>query len=256
MARKFIKRKSAVKLSPITGSIVDTTNITDKNSNTYSARIFEEMLTIATNASMPVGSGVDFFGTTPPENYMFADGSEISRTEYSELFSIIGTTYGAGDGSTTFNLPDKRCRVSAMLKEGDNEWGTLGQQKGSSWSNYTPSGTISGTALTVAQLPNVTGSFGLAVPGNHGAYCSGVFSGCTQATGLNLSATQTSGSNLSLWGYKINFGNNQTHTHSFTGTQGSINVQQPTIVCNYIIKVKSDDISAFEIVSEMLGGAY
>ena len=54
----------------------------------------------------PIGTVLSYAGTTAPANYMIADGSEISRTSFSELFNIIGTTYGAGDGSTTFNLPD------------------------------------------------------------------------------------------------------------------------------------------------------
>jgi len=54
----------------------------------------------------PIGTVLSYAGTTVPANYMIADGSEISRTSFSELFNIIGTTYGAGDGSTTFNLPD------------------------------------------------------------------------------------------------------------------------------------------------------
>ena len=43
-----------------------------------------------------------------PENCLMCDGSEISRETYSELFNVIGTTYGEGDGSTTFNIPDYR----------------------------------------------------------------------------------------------------------------------------------------------------
>jgi len=54
----------------------------------------------------PIGTVLSYAGTTAPANYMIADGSEISRTTFPELFGIIGTTYGAGDGSTTFNLPE------------------------------------------------------------------------------------------------------------------------------------------------------
>lgn len=46
--------------------------------------------------------------TTAPAGYLFCDGSAISRTTYSRLFAAIGTTFGAGDGSTTFNIPDLR----------------------------------------------------------------------------------------------------------------------------------------------------
>lgn len=49
-----------------------------------------------------------FAGTTPPEGTLLCDGSAVSRNTYSELFAAIGTTWGAGDGATTFNLPDLR----------------------------------------------------------------------------------------------------------------------------------------------------
>ena len=54
---------------------------------------------------MPVGSIIPYAGTTIPAGYLLCDGSAISRTTYSALFAAIGTTYGAGDGNSTFNLP-------------------------------------------------------------------------------------------------------------------------------------------------------
>lgn len=56
--------------------------------------------------ALPVGTWIDFGGTEPPSGYLVRDGSAVSRTTYAELFSVIGTTYGEGDGSTTFNLPN------------------------------------------------------------------------------------------------------------------------------------------------------
>lgn len=52
-----------------------------------------------------VGTVKAFAGSTPPDGWLFCDGAQISRTTYAALFAVIGTTYGAGDGSTTFNLP-------------------------------------------------------------------------------------------------------------------------------------------------------
>lgn len=49
-----------------------------------------------------------FAGTTPPEGTLLCDGSAVSRDTYYELFAAIGTTWGAGDGANTFNLPDLR----------------------------------------------------------------------------------------------------------------------------------------------------
>lgn len=56
----------------------------------------------------PVGSVISMAANSTPTGYLVCDGSVVSRTTYSDLFAIIGTTYGAGDGSTTFNLPDYR----------------------------------------------------------------------------------------------------------------------------------------------------
>jgi microcystin-dependent protein len=52
-----------------------------------------------------------FAGTTAPDGWLICDGSAVSRTTYADLFAVIGTTYGAGDGNSTFNLPDTRHRV-------------------------------------------------------------------------------------------------------------------------------------------------
>lgn len=64
-------------------------------------------ITIISNDGLEVGMYADFAGDTAPVSYLVCDGSAVSREEYSELFSVIGTKYGAGDGSTTFNLPNK-----------------------------------------------------------------------------------------------------------------------------------------------------
>ena len=61
--------------------------------------------------SEPAGIIMPFAGTVAPENYLFCDGSTVSRTTYATLFDVIGTTFGAGDGSTTFNVPDLSGRV-------------------------------------------------------------------------------------------------------------------------------------------------
>ena len=55
-----------------------------------------------------IGQIIEFPSNLIPSNTLLCDGSEISRTTYSELFNVIGTIYGEGDGSTTFNIPDYR----------------------------------------------------------------------------------------------------------------------------------------------------
>jgi microcystin-dependent protein len=59
---------------------------------------------------MPVGVVLPFAGGTVPTGWLDCDGSAVSRTTYADLFAVIGTDYGPGDGSTTFNLPDFRSR--------------------------------------------------------------------------------------------------------------------------------------------------
>lgn len=64
-------------------------------------------------SSSPAGTVAGFAGSSAPVGWLLCAGQAISRTTYSVLFTAIGTTYGAGDGSTTFNLPDLRGRVVA-----------------------------------------------------------------------------------------------------------------------------------------------
>jgi microcystin-dependent protein len=59
---------------------------------------------------MPIGGLLDFAGGTPPSGWLTCDGRAISRVTYSDLFGVVGTAFGAGDGSTTFLLPDFRGR--------------------------------------------------------------------------------------------------------------------------------------------------
>lgn len=57
---------------------------------------------------MASGLVLPFAGGTAPDGWLLCHGQAVSRTEYPALFAAIGTTYGAGDGSTTFNVPDAR----------------------------------------------------------------------------------------------------------------------------------------------------
>lgn len=77
---------------------------------------------------LPAGSIIQWGGSTAPANWLLCDGSVVSRSTYASLFSAIGTTYGAGDGSSTFQLPDLRGRV-AVGKNGGS-FGTLGATGG------------------------------------------------------------------------------------------------------------------------------
>lgn len=57
---------------------------------------------------IPAGTVLPFAGNTEPEGFLFTEGQEVLRNAYPGLFTAIGTTYGEGDGVTTFNLPDYR----------------------------------------------------------------------------------------------------------------------------------------------------
>ena len=57
---------------------------------------------------VPPGSVFYFAAATPPSGYLECNGAAVSRTTYADLYAVVGTTYGTGDGSSTFNLPDLR----------------------------------------------------------------------------------------------------------------------------------------------------
>lgn len=90
---------------------------------------------------IPTGALLDYAGGTVPLGYLLCNGAAVSRTTYADLFAVIGTTWGAGDGSTTFNLPDLRGRV------------TIGSGQGSGLTNRTlaGSGGEENHALTLAE---------------------------------------------------------------------------------------------------------
>lgn len=68
---------------------------------------------------IPTGSVFPFAGIAAPEGFLLCNGQEVSRFTYTELYGVLGDTYGAGDGSTTFNLPDYR--ETTLVGAGQNE---------------------------------------------------------------------------------------------------------------------------------------
>lgn len=68
--------------------------------------------------AMPIGTVFYFPSTSPPANALKANGAAVSRTTYAALFAVIGTTFGAGDGSTTFNVPEARGEFIRSLDDG------------------------------------------------------------------------------------------------------------------------------------------
>lgn len=80
--------------------------------------------------TLPIGSMLPYGNVNPPANWLVCDGSAVSRTTYADLFSVIGTTYGEGDGSTTFNLPNKKGRVSAGYDATNSQFNSIGKHIG------------------------------------------------------------------------------------------------------------------------------
>lgn len=97
---------------------------------------------------VPTGIVQFFAGSSAPKGWLVCDGSAVSRTEYDELFEVIGTTYGAGDGSTTFNLPNLIDRFTEGGK-------SVGTKKSAGLPNITGQFELS----NIKQNPNTSGAF-------------------------------------------------------------------------------------------------
>ena len=211
------------KVSTITSPLPEINRITADNINEI-----KEVVNYNADAGFPIGSGCDYFGSTAPENFMFADGSAISRTTYAALFAVIGTTYGSGDGSTTFNLPDKRERVSVMYKE-NSTMGTSGEL----FDTLGAKGGEDNHVLVTNELAKVTGTFEVnpqntSNQNNYSVFTADntVFKASTHDT-TSTYVTTSVGNGRSNNKITMSFGNDEGH-----------NNLQPYFVCNYIIRVK------------------
>lgn len=84
-------------------TLVSGTNIKTVNGNSL---LGSGNVTISATGGVPTGTIMPYGGSTAPDGYLLCDGSAVSRTTYSALYAVIGTTYGSGDGNSTFNLPN------------------------------------------------------------------------------------------------------------------------------------------------------
>jgi len=163
------------------------------------------------NAIMPSGALMPYAGASAPTGFLLCDGSAISRSTYSGLFSAISTTYGTGDGSSTFNIPDLRGRVVAGQDDmGGSSANRLTDQTGGL--NGDTLGDTGGSethTLTTAQMPAHTHT---------------------------VAAQQQVGGDSTNRGGSGQLGAAATITSSSTGGDGAHNNVQPTIILNYIIK--------------------
>lgn len=107
--------------------------------------------------------------STPPAGFLNCDGSAVSRTTYSNLYNLIGTTFGAGDGSTTFNLPDMRARVPVGWDSGAGTGRVTSGTSGVDSSTVGASGGDQRLQLHVHAITDPGHSHGVTDPGhNHG----------------------------------------------------------------------------------------
>ena len=206
--------------------------------------------TIATGMILPWAAAL----ADKPAGYLNCDGSVVSRSTYSALFAVISTTFGSGDGSSTFGLPNFQNRM-AIGKSGTYALGSTG---GATTDSFTPSGSISGstggTALTEAQLPShshsATSSSSSSSSTSNGNIqrASGTGSGSggflrTNGTpsdfpngATNITTTTSTTTTTSIG----NTGSGATHDHTlsatFAGNAGTVDVLNPYISINFIIK--------------------
>lgn len=152
-------------------------------------------------ATIPSGAVIPFAGSTAPQGYLLCDGREVSRADYPYLFDAIGTTYGEGDGSTTFNLPN----LQDKFVQGASDTNTIGTVKDAGLPNIT--GSIS---IGWGYASGGSGSFYVGNRGDADGYGNGK-STLNRAWFLDASRSNSI------------YGNSDT-------------VQPPAVVMNYIIK--------------------
>jgi microcystin-dependent protein len=161
---------------------------------------------------MPTGSITSYAGSTAPTGWLLCAGQAVSRSTYSSLFSVLSTTYGSGDGSTTFNLPDLRGRVVAGV---DNMGGTDAGRLSTSNTLGTASGSQTNTHNHYQSVGN-----------DGGVWYIGAFSNQPRSKVVTVSRATPS------------FVSNSSAAGRFDSTDDeTIDVMQPTIVLNYIIKL-------------------
>lgn len=170
-------------------------------------------LNVKVTDTLPVGTIIPYAGTTIPSNYMLCEGQALSRIEYDLLFNAIGTTYGVGDGTTTFNLPNLKGRVITGLDHTDASFDTLGEKGGEK--THT---------LNIDEMPSHNHS----LPGR-----------LVNADGSNI-VRELAGQD---------YYDNNSSSYNTGGGQPHNNLQ-PYIVLNYIIKVL--DAPATGVRSETL----
>lgn len=180
----------------------------------------------------PPGAIVMFGGSSAPEGWLLCDGSAVSRTTYANLFMAISTTYGVGNGSTTFNLPDISGRVPVGRNASDASFDTLGETGGhkelAAHTHTGPSHTHTGTTATEGAHTHTytdVHTDGGAAANFGSSYQVGQYTSTTRTTAAGSAHSHTFTSDAS-----------GTENTGSTGNGNAGNLQ-PYIVLNYIIKI-------------------
>lgn len=202
-----------------------------------------------------VGTIIPYGGTSAPTGYLLCDGSAVSRTTYSALYAAIGTTFGSGDGSTTFNVPDLRGRVPAGK---DNMGGTAASRLTST--TMSPDGNTVGATggeqthtLSTAELASHSHTATVTDPGHHHSVYSSNYSGNNNYAGLNSSTIsgvmgEVAPSADRNYFVNSNVGTQVIHdsttgitvSNTNTGSGNAHNNVQPAIILSYIIATVTD----------------
>ena len=186
------------------------------------------------HAATPVGAISDFAGSTAPTGWLLCYGQAVSRTTYASLFAVISTTYGAGDSSTTFNLPDCRGRVAA----GYDSMGGSSANRLTGLSNGVDGDTIGNTggseSVTIAalNLPDHTVTITDTHTHTYGRFSSTFDCTLTGASSQTVDIGSSSQATTTASGGAITaaFGSSARG-----GSQTAHNLVQPTIIFNKII---------------------
>lgn len=160
---------------------------------------------------VPAGTIVMTARATAPAGWSFCDGTEVNRTAEATLFAAIGTQYGTGNGSTTFNKPNFKGRVPVGLDASQTEFNALGKADGEK--THT---------LTVAEMPSHSHTQD---PHAHTQALGGPLITVAAATGTGVAGTLNNSATTSVAAQNNN-----------TGGGGAHNNLQPYIAVNYIIK--------------------
>lgn len=177
--------------------------------------------------SIEVGTIMPWSDSSLPTGYLECDGAEVSRTTYSALFAVIGTTYGAGNGSTTFTLPDLQDNVPVGKSGTKTLASTGGANTVASTGNV--GGSTANATLSTAQLASHNHT--MTSSNNPNPQTSNPYGG-------QITAPYTSGTNPAGTRAVSNTGSDGGHQHnmSATFTGDSTSVIQPYLTLIYIIK--------------------